>query len=237
MQRNEIKKEHANIKKNLEAAADSDFDLLYLKLLKYCQFLSRNKWDGEDLAQEAVYKTLKQYEHKSDMNSPLLHRIAHNVWMDKIRKHSRETIRTVPDQADKQKDMSVCLAAIDELISKLTPKQLVVFTLVEAFQFKNSETAEMLHMSESAVKGLLLRTRTRLKNQSYDKGKTGIEEYWTDDLQKEMVTVLFRSIQSENPELLIKFIPKIIAIEPKMVFQSNCIRTYSAPSSYLSIAA
>ncbi len=38
---------------------------LYPKLQKYCHFLSRNKWDGDDIAQEVIIKVIKQYSHNS----------------------------------------------------------------------------------------------------------------------------------------------------------------------------
>ncbi|MEH7649440.1 RNA polymerase subunit sigma-70, partial [Bacillus toyonensis] len=36
----------------------------YAELKRYCTFLTKNRWDGEDLAQETVCKVLQKYSNK-----------------------------------------------------------------------------------------------------------------------------------------------------------------------------
>ncbi|WP_096435883.1 sigma-70 family RNA polymerase sigma factor [Alteribacter populi] len=221
-------------------STNDQWEELYLKLSRYCYSLSQNKWDGEELAQESMFKALKYYRHKTELNAALLNKIARNLWVDTIRKQSKETITTVPETMDtKDKGMERVRSVIEDLVSKLTPKQLVIFTLTEAFQYKNTEVADALGMTETAVKGILNRTRSKLKKLSNEGTLPAVQSYWTEELQDEVTTVLCHAVHVQDPALLFKLIPKIIfpVSTPKLVFRTKIGRSHSSPSSYLSIAA
>ena len=59
----------------------------YGELKRYCTFLTKNKWDGEDLAQETVCKVLQKYSNK-DICMTLVYKIARNRWLDQIKSKS-----------------------------------------------------------------------------------------------------------------------------------------------------
>lgn len=233
-------KEKSARKRSEKAVSNQELEELYAKLRSYCYSLSRNKWDGEDLTQEAIYRALHQYRHQSEWRASLLKKIAHNLWVDQLRKRNRKMI-TEDLGADKTctDHHGHSFEAVEELVSKLTPKQLVAFSLKEAFQFKIKEIAEQLNMTEPAVKGLLNRTRSKLSKNEHDKESVSVESYWPEHMQEEAVTVLYRSIEEEDPALLLEKIPELLSQSevPKMVFQKKEIHSYSSPSSCLSIAA
>ncbi|EOO35352.1 hypothetical protein IIU_02297 [Bacillus cereus VD133] len=52
--KNHIDMNHSNINFLIEQ---------YGELKRYCTFLTKNKWDGEDLAQETVCKVLRKYRN------------------------------------------------------------------------------------------------------------------------------------------------------------------------------
>ena len=95
-------------------------------------------------------------------------------------------------------------------MDKLTPKQLISFVLKEAFQYKISEVASLLNLTETAVKALLNRSRSTLKKISCDEWGES-ESYGEDTLQKELNAILFRSLKAQDPSLLIAYIPTLIA--------------------------
>ncbi len=59
----------------------------YGELKRYCTFLTKNKWDGEDLAQETVCKVLQKYSNK-DICMTLVYKIARNRWLDQMKSKS-----------------------------------------------------------------------------------------------------------------------------------------------------
>ncbi|CAN7501164.1 sigma factor-like helix-turn-helix DNA-binding protein [Rossellomorea sp. LjRoot5] len=182
------------------------------KLFRYCYFLTKDKWDGEDLAQESVYKALSRYPDRQDWSPALLKKMAYHLWIDKGRKESRETIGSVPESGlEIHPKEWISPEMVGVLSSRLTPKQLVSFVLKEAFQYKISEVAVLLKLTETAVKALLNRSRSKLKKISGDDEWGESETYGDDTLQKELNAILYRSLKAQDPSLLIAYIPTLLA--------------------------
>ncbi|QHE60678.1 RNA polymerase subunit sigma [Rossellomorea vietnamensis] len=182
------------------------------KLFRYCYFLTKDKWDGEDLAQESVYKALTRYPDRQDWSPALLKKMAYHLWIDKGRKESRETIGSVPESGvDIHLKEWISPEMIGVLSNRLTPKQLFAFVLKEAFQYKISEVAILLNLTETAVKALLNRSRAKLKKISDDDEWGESDSYGEDTLQKELNAILYRCLKAQDPSLLIAYIPTLIA--------------------------
>ncbi|WP_257348491.1 sigma-70 family RNA polymerase sigma factor [Pseudalkalibacillus decolorationis] len=213
---------------------------LYPKLARYCQFLSQNKWDGEDLAQETMYKAMKHYQHKTEINSALLNRIAHNLWVDTVRKHGRETIGSVPEEETDEKRSEISQDLVDKLIQRLTPKQSIIFMLKEGFKYQISEIAEALDMSETAVKSILNRTRSRLEKITDEDVQSAPALVWPIHDQETIRSLLYEALRTEDPTRLLRIAPEILtkqAAHPRMFLQKQPIRSASSPSGHLSMAA
>jgi RNA polymerase sigma factor (sigma-70 family) len=179
---------------------------LYKGLLSYCCFLSGDKWDGEDLAQETMLKAMQNY---GSLPPALLKKIAYHKWIDEKRKRSRETVgetehHTLTKESRKEE--------VEALLNSLTPKQAVILTLKEAFQYKISEISSILEMTEPGVKALLKRARTKLR------GENGEEKI----NNQELVDAISKSVQWEDPAPLLSFLKQKKAFEPMahMVFRS-----------------
>ncbi|WP_173917734.1 sigma-70 family RNA polymerase sigma factor [Halobacillus sp. Marseille-Q1614] len=201
---------------------------LYSKLKDYCLFLSQNKWDGEDLAQETIYKAMNHYGQKSDLNAALLKKMARNLWLDQRKKLNREVLGCDPIEKDDYCKIDTDL--LEKAISKLTPKQSVIFTLKDGFHFQNSEIAEIFDMTETAVKAVLNRARTRLAKLS-----SGEELPDLQTAKSEIITrPLLHAIRSGDPSDFIKLIP---ALFPKESQPTLKVMAFSSPSSSLSMAA
>ncbi|NMH69273.1 RNA polymerase subunit sigma [Bacillus sp. RO3] len=204
------------------------------KLYRYCYFLTKNKWDGEDLAQESIFKALSQYPDRRRWSSSLLNKIAYHVWIDKVRKQSREVIGRVPELIIEDQPLEGISKDMIQLLSNtMTPKQLVTFILKEAFQYKISEVATMLNMTETAVKALLNRSRARVKKIS-DEEVGAVQSFWDENLQEELNTILYRSLKAQDPSLLLAYLPLLLKHQ---VVQTLTPRTSPSPSAVLSSAA
>ncbi|MCF6136410.1 sigma-70 family RNA polymerase sigma factor [Pseudalkalibacillus berkeleyi] len=162
----------------LEQSEDIQLEELYSKLKRYCRFLSQNDWDSEDLAHEAFRKALEHYELNVNITPALLKKIAHNLWLDQLKKRSREVLGAIPESIIEQHE---CSKDIKEYLAKLTSKQSVIFTLKESFKYQISEIAEIFQMSETAVKAILHRAKKRLKTISSDENLPLLQEYAIND--------------------------------------------------------
>ncbi|MGD6846763.1 sigma-70 family RNA polymerase sigma factor [Rossellomorea aquimaris] len=223
----------SGLKKNEGQPNDEIMEELVPKLYRYCYFLTKSKWDGEDLAQESICKALSHYPAQK-WRSSLLNKIAYHLWVDKVRKQSKESIGEIPEVKAEETKEGISSETIEKLSRKMTPKQLVTFVLKEAFQYKISEVAEVLGMTETAVKALLNRSREKLKKFSDDGDGSGIQTYWSETLQEELNAILYRSLMAQDPSLLLAYIPILLAHAPA---QGRFVRTSESPSSVLSLAA
>lgn len=183
---------------------------LYPKLRRYCQFLSQNSWDGEDLVQESLIKAWHHYKHQPEISTALLNRIARNEWIDTVRNRSKESFEAIPDQAyDESKQIADRFEAIQKLMNQLTPKQTVMFALKEGFQFQISEIAELLNTTETAVKAAIYRSKQRMAKQESNVTNPLIKQYWEMEDQEQIQRILHESFLTQDPSILIRSIPFI----------------------------
>ncbi|WP_082235542.1 sigma factor-like helix-turn-helix DNA-binding protein [Halobacillus massiliensis] len=202
---------------------------LYFKLSRYCFFLSQNKWDGEDLAQETIAKALNHYGHNMEFTSALLKKIARNLWLDQRQKQSREHI----GYASEEKIPENVLAdsgLLEKVVASLTSKQAVILSLKDGFHFKIAEVAEIMGMSETGVKAAINRARKRLTTTEVNEEASVIQIVESSDVISD---VLIQSIRSNDPSQLIKQIPALFpeSQEPTLKLMA------SSPSSSLLMAA
>jgi len=208
---------------------------LYPALMRYCCFLSKNKWDGEEIAQETILKALQYYRNNKDLSARLLNKIAYHHWIDTLRKRKYESNESLSD-AIPIKDPTI-IETVEKLTQQFTPKQAIIFMLKEAFQYKASEIAELLGTSETAVKGSLHRAKKRLmQNDSFN-----VVPFWSDDEYALLPELFYESLMAQDPSALIKALPNIgsltnESLAPKLAERPTIISRYT-PSTTLSMAA
>lgn len=189
---------------------EEEIEELYSKLHRYCQFISQNIWDGEDLAQESFLKAWLHYKYQPEISTALVKKIAHNEWIDTIRKRSKESLEDIPESFQNEPDRMVNrLEAIQQLIHRLTPKQAMMFALKEGFQFQISEIAELMDSSEAAVKAAIFRAKQRLEKKDSEENNPLIEKYWNEEDRQQIEFILRESLKSQDPSILIRSIPNI----------------------------
>ncbi|WP_221568066.1 RNA polymerase sigma factor [Alkalihalobacillus sp. TS-13] len=136
-------------------------------LWNYCRYVTGSPWEGEDLFQETL---LKAFAMLPQIWQPLnakayLFRIATNRWIDECRKRKL----AVEDESDKSEpDQQASQAfnireALEVLVYHLTPKQVTTLLLMDVFQFKAAEIANMVHSTEGAIYGIVYRARKKLQ--------------------------------------------------------------------------
>jgi RNA polymerase sigma factor (sigma-70 family) len=213
----------------------------YPKLHQYCHFLTQNKWDADDIAQEVYLKAKKYYSNQQSFTSALLNKIAYHHWIDQVRKRKKETIELADEIGNlKEENQAIDLMySVELLIKHFTPKQAIIFMLKEAFQYQSKEIAAILRTTEEAVKSNLYRAKKRLEKISEDEKTLPMELYW-DEEERELVADLFyQALKIQDPSILIQSIPliKSVADTPQMVTRE--IRTFNryTPSSTLCMAA
>jgi RNA polymerase sigma factor (sigma-70 family) len=182
----------------------------YPGLVRYCRFLTKNRWDGDDLAQETVIKASQHYQPQH-VSSALLNKIAYHQWIDLLRKREREVVGMPSDMDEKQTENSPdrLMDTVKLLLNQLTPKQAVIYFLKEAFCFQSKEIAEFLHTSEVAVKSLLHRAKNRLKREEQYPSN---DVFWTDEDKELLGDLIYQSLQAEDPQVLLEKIPEIPSI-------------------------
>jgi RNA polymerase sigma-70 factor (ECF subfamily) len=205
------KKQYKKIWSNKE----TDIKNTYQKLKRYCVFLTKNEWDGSDLAQETITKAIMHYECPTVIHHSLLQKIAYNHWIDIVRRRQRETLQEeIYPNDNNQSSMERSFLITDFLIGKLTPKQAVVFFLKEAFDYQASEIAASLNITEGAVKAILHRSRNRLNKDSLSENIL-LEKLWNEENKEEMLRLFNISLQEEDPSVLLEAIPTLLPAQPE----------------------
>lgn len=210
MVQNKVRKNDTDVQQHPSLTREEEIEELYSKLQRYCQFISQNKWDGEDLAQESFLKAWLHYKFQPEISAALVKKIAHNEWIDTNRKRSKESLEDIPESSQIETDRIVNrLEAIQQLIHQLTPKQAIMFALKEGFQFQLSEIAELMDSSEAAVKAAIFRAKQRLEKKDSEENNPLIEKYWNEEDRQQIEFILHESLKSQDPSILIRSIPNI----------------------------
>lgn len=137
-------------------------------LRKYCYYLTKSKWDGEDLCQETLLKSLLFFLHTEPYLDvkPFLLRVARNLWIDDCRKHQRR--RAAPTTPMKvyytDNDYVEIRSSIEWLAERFPRRNIDMWLLFRYFGYSMQEIAEDMGCSVGAVKSILFRTRELLRN-------------------------------------------------------------------------
>lgn len=218
-----------------EGSEDPTWNEYYFKLQKYCHFLTQSKWDGDDLAQEALVKAISYYSQER-ITPALLNKIAHNHWMDTLRKRKNEPF--IHEQMREENYFSAgdTIASVDLLLDTFTPRQAIIFLLKEAFQYQSKEIAEILNTTEMAVKASLNRAKKRIGN---EREPFSLDSFWEEEEREQLWDLFHDSLVNQDPTVLIEAIPSVSRLinVPKAVSRTPVTLKASSPLSTLCMAA
>lgn len=136
----------------------------------YCRFLTGSSWEAKDLLQETwlkIWTSFKTGRTTEAINRSYIRRTAYHAWIDRCRRQQSEvSLKGVAElfQTDEDNvDLFSLWSAMELLLNHLTPNQRGAIMLVDVYRYTAAEAAEMLHMTEGAVKACLFRARQKLK--------------------------------------------------------------------------
>jgi RNA polymerase sigma-70 factor (ECF subfamily) len=136
-------------------------------LRKYCFYLTQSKWDGEDLYQEALLKTLVYFVDNQPYQDvkPFLIRVARNLWIDDCRALRRRSVMPLDNlpRSRTDSDYVEVRSMIEWMGERLPARNIEMLLLSEYFGYTMREIADTLDTSVSAVKSVLFRTRSMLR--------------------------------------------------------------------------
>ncbi|WP_052676091.1 sigma-70 family RNA polymerase sigma factor [Paenibacillus sp. IHBB 10380] len=182
---------------------------LYSTLQKHCLSITNNRWDADDLTQEAFAKTLSFYASKREPNItiPLLRTIARNSWIDELRKKSKLQLGSIDECGYEDQSSEDLQEGLEQLMERLTPKQLLAFVMKEGFLYSLSEIADRLQIKETAVKALLYRARQKTQDHDGD-----FSHHWYNIRQDWFKSRLIQAVKYENSTVLEELIIAISEI-------------------------
>jgi RNA polymerase sigma factor (sigma-70 family) len=142
-------------------------------LHRYCARMTGSVFDGEDVAQEALFEAYRNLD-KFDESRPLkpwLFGIAHNRCIDFLRKRKvrveAETALAIPDSVAPEHPASVVVRpALERLVTSLPPMERACVLLKDVFDYSLEEIADLLGSTVGGVKSALNRGRTKLANRA-----------------------------------------------------------------------
>lgn len=142
------------------------------KLTFYASRLLRDQIEAEDVVQETFVR-LWQRAHEYDERSGVatwLHRIAHNLAVDRLRKRGKDSALTEDDELASPDSSAPSLFAQKEraealrtALATLPARQAAALTLVHIDGMTGSEAAEVMGVGVEAVESLLSRGKRRLR--------------------------------------------------------------------------
>jgi len=180
----------AQIMLRVKAGDDSDFDYLVQKyrrpMLNFMYRMAHNAAAAEDMAQEVflrVYRSRQNYEASAKFTT-WLYRIASNLAVNRARdtRHERPENTVSLDEADQNTGLTMDLpddsltaeeaivrrerlAAIRQRVQALPERQRMAVIMHKYQQMDYRQIAEILKLSESAIKSLLFRAYETLRVQ------------------------------------------------------------------------
>jgi RNA polymerase sigma-70 factor (ECF subfamily) len=149
-------------------------------LHRYCCRLTGNLWDGEDLAQDTLVRVFSLLgKIDADLQNPraYLIRTATNLWIDRMRRQSREREVLAAERSEAVglppvNDLSQATEvreATGRFFQRLAPRERAAVLLKEVFDLSLEETASILKTTVGAVKAALHRGRGRLDDADQSK--------------------------------------------------------------------
>ncbi|GAB3956300.1 RNA polymerase sigma factor [Spirosoma harenae] len=163
--------------KALDISTQNDtFDTLYKKYVKKvfqkCLSMTKDTTDAEDCTQEIflkAYSNLKHFKNKSNL-STWLYSIAHNYCLDHVRIKKRFTVEQLSpeiesslEETDERKPIDDRFKQLDLILNRLPADEVGLLRLKYEQNLSIQQLSHRFHVSESAIKMRLKRSREKIK--------------------------------------------------------------------------
>ena len=142
---------------------------LYPQLLNYAFYLTKDKYQAEDLLSNAVYNALKNASSYKEGNSlkSYLNSIIHNIFINNYRRAKLELsyLTDLTHQAESAPNQLESYASALKLLEHLDPTTQQIIFLVDLLNYKYQEVAQILDIPAGTVMSKLNRGRIKLRKQ------------------------------------------------------------------------
>ena len=143
------------------------YGAFYRDLLAYCQAMTKSRSPAEDLVQETYLRALTHWEDVESLRRSQcrswLYKTARNLYIDQMRKLSRET----PEEEDKlalasfEEDLTQ--AAVLQLIARLPDGERTLFSMRYFEGYNARELGELFELPAATVRSRLASAKRRLR--------------------------------------------------------------------------
>lgn len=143
------------------------------RMIALARRMMGNQADAEEVAQEVflrVWTHADRWEPGRAQFTTWLHRVATNLCLDRLRRHTTDDIDSIPEPMSDEPGPDVVLEQqqlserVEKALQALPSRQRAAVTLTHFQGMTNIEAAEMLEISVEAVESLLGRARRALKD-------------------------------------------------------------------------
>lgn len=136
------------------------------RLYRYCLMLTHRREVAEDICQETLIKAFQKLERLTQAEAFMgwLYQLAKNIYVDQMRlKSASETPQDqITEQASAAPDSDLILT-VQKVLSQFEPEDRHFLLLVELEGYSYAEVAEIVGLSEDAVRSKLHRLRQEFK--------------------------------------------------------------------------
>jgi RNA polymerase sigma-70 factor (ECF subfamily) len=141
------------------------------KIMNFANRILHDRNDAEDVAQETflrLWKDAGRYRPTARLTT-WLHRIAHNLCIDRLRKRRERPTDTLDEERSSTEpggllDRKRVAVDVGHALSELPERQRVAITLIHYQGLSNVEAAAVLDVSIDALESLLARARRSLRD-------------------------------------------------------------------------
>ena len=142
------------------------YGAFYRDLLAYCQAMTKSRSSAEDLVQETYLRALTHWEDVETLSRgqcrSWLCKTARNVYIDQLRKLSRETPEEeILSQAPFEEDLT--RAAVLQLIARLPDGERALFSMRYFEGYNARELGELFELPAATVRSRLASAKRRLR--------------------------------------------------------------------------
>lgn len=146
-----------------------------------------NQKDTEDITQETFLRlwiNAQKWQADKAKLSTWLHRIAHNLCIDYIRKHgnvqTRESFEQREEQleANESLDESSKIKKLNDAIKRLPESQRSALMLCHYQNFSNKEAAAIMNTSVKALESVIARAKRSLRKHVMETEETSNKSVW-----------------------------------------------------------
>jgi RNA polymerase sigma-70 factor, ECF subfamily len=149
------------------------FNRYHTRIYNFFLRLTFNREVSLDLMQNVFYRLLKYRDTWKDdrMFKPWIFKICRNEYNDYLRKDGRFTTNSVDIEEIKEASAGLVtdttnserVKNLHDALAKISPEHRKVLLLSKSMKLKNKEIAEILDTNENAVKGMIFRAMTKLR--------------------------------------------------------------------------